>query len=490
VEAARIPWRPLGRLLVEQGLLTADELEHALAEQERTGRRLGETLVECGFVSGPELSNALAAQYGIELTAETGFGTGLRTVIQRRHESDRGRVIRSVPSPDEPAEALAEAERHEEPAELDPTPPEEQILHAQLEEQWAKLAAAEERLAESHRELTALAREYDERRSQAARLARRARQARAQRGSDNEQDERIAQLEDEVLARGAEIDGLRSECVGLRDELAGVEAASEERIVESHRELAALAREYDRRRGQASRLAQRARLAREGLSSQRERDEQIVRLEENVRARDAELDRLGDVLAGAEAAAAERDRLLEGQRREASRRRAQATRLLERAMRSRAFEGQLADKLTTVEQRLTESRRELDSQRDERDARIERLAADVRGCDEEIQRLRGTNDDLRRAAERRRAQAVRFLTRLRAPASEATPATAPAPADDHLLFVQLNGRYELVERNGPPPATNTLLELPELCEGALLVSGLRRSPLPGDIRPCIVAQPA
>jgi hypothetical protein len=382
VEAARIPWRPLGRLLVEQGLLTADELEHALAQQERTGRRLGETLVECGFVSGPELSNALAAQYGIELAAETGFGTGLRTVIQQRHENDRGRAVRPAPSPDEPTEAPAESEPQPEPEQLDVPPPGEQLLHAQLEEQWAKLAAAEERLAESHRELTALAHEYDERRSQAARLARRARQARAQPGSGHEQNEEIGRL--------------RSECLALRDELAGAEAAAEERLVESHRELVALAREYDRRRSQGARLAQRARHAREVLDSQREREEHI-----------------------------------------------------------------------------------------------ERLAADVRGCDEEIRRLRGANDDLRRAAARRRAQAARFLTRLRAPALEAAPAAPePAPAANHLLFVQLNGRYELVERDGPPPATNTLLELPELCEGALLVSGLRRSPLPGDARPCIVAQPA
>ena len=114
----------------------------------------------------------------------------------------------------------------------------------------------------------------------------------------------------------------------------------------------------------------------------------------------------------------------------------------------------------------------------------------MRGCDEEIQRLRGANDDLRRAAERRRAQAARFLTRLRAAASQPPPATAPAPADNHLLFVQLNGRYELVEREGPPPATNTLLELPELCDRALIVSGLGRSPLPGDARPCVFVQPA
>jgi hypothetical protein len=468
VEAARIPWRPLGRLLVEQGLLTADELEHALAQQERTGRRLGETLVDCGFVSGPELSNALAAQYGIELTAETGFGTGLRTEIQRRHETDRGRILRPVPSPDEWAQPELEVEQ----AELEASPPDEHLLHAQLEEQWAKLAAAEERLTESHRELTALAHEYDERRSQATRLARRARQARERLGSGHDQDERIAQLEDEARGREVELDRLRSDCVRLSHELAHAEAAAEERLIESHRELVALAREYDRRRVQAARLAQRARHARDVRGVQHERDEHVAQLEESARGREAEI-----------------GRLLEEHRREAER--------------SKAAEDLLTDRLTTVEQQLADSERELASQRErrhsqlarfvgrvrERDARIERLAADVRGCDEEIQRLRGANDELRRTAERRRAQATRFVTRLREPEPE-TSSPTPAPADRHLVFVQLAGRYELVERQGPPPSRNSLVELPELCDRALIVSGLGPSPLPDDARPCIFVQPA
>src|SRR4029077_18401729 len=89
VEAARIPWRPLGRLLVEQGLLSEEELERALEQQAATGRRLGETLVELEFVSHLSLSRALAEQYGIELKSETGFGTGLRAEIERRHDQGR-----------------------------------------------------------------------------------------------------------------------------------------------------------------------------------------------------------------------------------------------------------------------------------------------------------------------------------------------------------------------------------------------------------------
>ncbi|HKP09299.1 MAG TPA: hypothetical protein VJT76_01125, partial [Gaiella sp.] len=167
MEAAHIAWRPLGRLLVEQGLLTDDELEHALAEQQVTGERLGETIVKCGFVSGPELAAALAAQYGIELTTEKGFGTGLRSEIQRRHESDRRRIVQLVPDPPPHLEAVPsepeqdqEQEQEREP-EVEEVPSGEAMLLAQLEEQWAKLAAAESALAERERELTELAERRD-----------------------------------------------------------------------------------------------------------------------------------------------------------------------------------------------------------------------------------------------------------------------------------------------------------------------------------------
>ncbi len=173
MEAARIPWRPLGRLLVEQGLLGEDELERALEEQASTGRRLGETIVELGFVSHPALSRALAAQYGIELKGETGFGTGLRAEIERRHDRDREDEI-------EPRLKLA----HTPPVVADVSEPEAPEAHpsdgddlhlAQLEEQWAKLAAAEELLAEAERELTALRQTATHRRNQAWRLVARIR---------------------------------------------------------------------------------------------------------------------------------------------------------------------------------------------------------------------------------------------------------------------------------------------------------------------------
>jgi hypothetical protein len=90
VEAAEQSWRPLGELLVTKGLVTEDELERALKEQEETGRLLGTILVERGFVSGPTLAVALAEQYGVELDTERGFGTGLWAEIDRRHRAGRG----------------------------------------------------------------------------------------------------------------------------------------------------------------------------------------------------------------------------------------------------------------------------------------------------------------------------------------------------------------------------------------------------------------
>ncbi len=105
----------------------------------------------------------------------------------------------------------------------------------------------------------------------------------------------------------------------------------------------------------------------------------------------------------------------------------------------------------------------------ELDAEVERLTADVRGCDAEIDRLRQELESHDR--------------------EQREPEAPPLPTS-HLVFVHLAGRYELVEQAGPPPARNTVLELPELHGGPLVVAGLRRSPLPDDERPCAFVIPA
>jgi hypothetical protein len=65
--ASLFPWRQLGTLLADEGLLTDTELELALDEQRRTGRLLGQIVVDRGFVSAFSLARVLSAQHGVEL---------------------------------------------------------------------------------------------------------------------------------------------------------------------------------------------------------------------------------------------------------------------------------------------------------------------------------------------------------------------------------------------------------------------------------------
>jgi type IV pilus assembly protein PilB len=53
----------LGDILVRDGLITADQLKRALAEQRNSGMRLGYTLVKLGFIEETEITKMLARQY-------------------------------------------------------------------------------------------------------------------------------------------------------------------------------------------------------------------------------------------------------------------------------------------------------------------------------------------------------------------------------------------------------------------------------------------
>jgi uncharacterized coiled-coil protein SlyX len=130
MEAAALNPPPLGRVLVECGLLTEEQVTEALEEQQRSGRKLGEILVSSGVVSGPAIANALAEQRGTVIKTEYGFGTGL---------TSRRRPAEPVAPP--PVEAPQPA----------PAPaPEQPDRVAELE---ADVAAREARIAELQAEL-------------------------------------------------------------------------------------------------------------------------------------------------------------------------------------------------------------------------------------------------------------------------------------------------------------------------------------------------
>jgi len=160
VELPDISWRPLGQLFVEKGLLEESLLDHALAEQAATGGRLGEKLVELGYISSTALARLLAEQYGVELTYDTGFGTGLRAELERRLEEPE-----ATPG-DEPM-TLTLVEAPPEPNVPDDTP---HTPLAALEDQLAKLAAAEAQVAELDSVLDAMRERAAEREAQIASL--------------------------------------------------------------------------------------------------------------------------------------------------------------------------------------------------------------------------------------------------------------------------------------------------------------------------------
>jgi hypothetical protein len=86
------PWRPLGAVLVDEGVVTRRELEHALAEQRESGRLLGQILVGRGVVTGSELARSLARQHGVDVRpSRDGGGQGSDAVQETAPPSAGGR---------------------------------------------------------------------------------------------------------------------------------------------------------------------------------------------------------------------------------------------------------------------------------------------------------------------------------------------------------------------------------------------------------------
>jgi hypothetical protein len=76
----------LGEVLVAHGVITPDQLEQALEEQQRTGKPLGNVVVDRGFAPGPIVAQALATQRGTMVKTEYGFATGFQAVQRREPE--------------------------------------------------------------------------------------------------------------------------------------------------------------------------------------------------------------------------------------------------------------------------------------------------------------------------------------------------------------------------------------------------------------------
>src|SRR3989304_5694873 len=70
VTAKRKP-KQLGQILLEQGLLTQEQLDHALGEHRNTPKSLGRVLIDLGYIRERDLVGALAERVGLEFVALT-----------------------------------------------------------------------------------------------------------------------------------------------------------------------------------------------------------------------------------------------------------------------------------------------------------------------------------------------------------------------------------------------------------------------------------
>ena len=65
VAAKRKP-KQLGQILLEEGLLTQEQLDRALEQHRNTPKSLGRVLIDLGFIRERDLVKALAQQVGLD----------------------------------------------------------------------------------------------------------------------------------------------------------------------------------------------------------------------------------------------------------------------------------------------------------------------------------------------------------------------------------------------------------------------------------------
>ena len=72
----------LGEILIQQKLLTEEQLKSALEEQKKSGRRLGRVVIEKGYVTEDQISQALARQLGVPFISLKQFNTKREVTIK------------------------------------------------------------------------------------------------------------------------------------------------------------------------------------------------------------------------------------------------------------------------------------------------------------------------------------------------------------------------------------------------------------------------
>lgn len=73
--------KQLGELLIERGVITAEQFQKALdAQKERSGILIGELLIELGFLKEEDIAQTLTAQYGFPFLPLANYEIGVEVI--------------------------------------------------------------------------------------------------------------------------------------------------------------------------------------------------------------------------------------------------------------------------------------------------------------------------------------------------------------------------------------------------------------------------
>ena len=84
----------IGEILIDQGLITQDQLQQALEEQKKTGMLIGKCLIDLKFVSEDKLVDALSAQLDIQRVVLENFNFNQELV--KRIPEDMARRYKAI----------------------------------------------------------------------------------------------------------------------------------------------------------------------------------------------------------------------------------------------------------------------------------------------------------------------------------------------------------------------------------------------------------
>jgi len=69
----RMTAKRLGEIFTHSGLISTEQLEETLADQEKTGKHLGELLVDRGYVTERDVAEAIASQFSLPYLSPTQY---------------------------------------------------------------------------------------------------------------------------------------------------------------------------------------------------------------------------------------------------------------------------------------------------------------------------------------------------------------------------------------------------------------------------------